>query len=130
MGLLLFGISMGEIVLIFLVVLMLFGSKKIPDLARTFGKGFNEFKKATDDIKREFYENSQEVLSEIPDIEKDIRNNLTLKTDDRDNVSTSYTDANVILDEDVYGLDMPEISSNEDFEKDNEVDINDESKEK
>ena len=40
-----------EIALIVLVVVLLFGAKKIPELARGLGKGLKEFKKAKDDIK-------------------------------------------------------------------------------
>lgn len=58
-------ISGGELVIVFLVVLLLFGSKKIPELARSLGKGMNEFKKATDEIKREFRENTQDLENEI-----------------------------------------------------------------
>jgi len=36
-----------QIVLIFLVVVLLFGAKRIPDLAGSLGKGIKEFKKAT-----------------------------------------------------------------------------------
>ena len=43
-------ISGPEIVVILLVVLLLFGSKKIPEFARGIGKGMREFRKATDDI--------------------------------------------------------------------------------
>jgi sec-independent protein translocase protein TatA len=42
-----------ELVLIFLLVLLLFGAKKIPEIARGLGKGIREFKDATTDIKRE-----------------------------------------------------------------------------
>ncbi len=37
--------GMGEMVLIFLIVLLLFGGKKLPSLARSIGSGINEFKK-------------------------------------------------------------------------------------
>ena len=40
-----------EIALIVLAVVLLFGAKKIPELARSLGKGLKEFKKAKDDIK-------------------------------------------------------------------------------
>jgi len=39
-----------EIFLIFLVVLLLFGAKRLPELTRSFGKSIKEFKKATSDI--------------------------------------------------------------------------------
>ena len=46
-------ISGGEIIIVGLVVLLLFGAKSIPDVARMLGKGMNEFKRASDEIKRE-----------------------------------------------------------------------------
>ena len=42
-----------EIILIFLVILLIFGAKRIPEIARGLGKGIREFKDATTDIKRE-----------------------------------------------------------------------------
>lgn len=42
-----------EIILIFLAILLLFGAKRIPEIARGLGKGIREFKDATNDIKRE-----------------------------------------------------------------------------
>ncbi|MBN2281198.1 MAG: twin-arginine translocase TatA/TatE family subunit [Candidatus Marinimicrobia bacterium] len=42
-----------EVLLIFLIVLLLFGAKKLPELARGLGKGIREFKKATNDIRDE-----------------------------------------------------------------------------
>ena len=40
-----------EIILIILAVVLLFGAKKIPEIARGLGKGLKEFKKAKDEIK-------------------------------------------------------------------------------
>ena len=48
-----FGIGGGELILILFVVLMLFGSDKIPDIARTMGKAMAQLKNATNDIKSE-----------------------------------------------------------------------------
>jgi sec-independent protein translocase protein TatA len=42
-----------ELVLIFVVILLLFGAKKLPELARGVGKSMGEFKKARDDFERE-----------------------------------------------------------------------------
>ena len=39
-----------ELILIFLVVLLLFGAKRLPELFKSFGKSIKEFKKATSDI--------------------------------------------------------------------------------
>ena len=42
-----------EIIAILLVILLLFGAKRIPEIARGLGKGIREFKDATNDIKKE-----------------------------------------------------------------------------
>ena len=42
-----------EIVVIFLIVLLLFGAKKLPELARGIGKSMGEFKKARDEFEKE-----------------------------------------------------------------------------
>jgi sec-independent protein translocase protein TatA len=45
-----FGLGTSEIVLIALVILVLFGSRKIPEMMQGLGKGIREFKKASRDI--------------------------------------------------------------------------------
>lgn len=42
-----------EIIIIFVVILLVFGGKKLPELARGLGEGIKEFKKASKDIKEE-----------------------------------------------------------------------------
>ena len=42
-----------ELIIIFLVILLVFGAKRIPEIASGLGKGIREFKDATNDIKRE-----------------------------------------------------------------------------
>lgn len=42
-----------EIILIVLVILLLFGAKKIPELARGIGKGMSEFKKGLKDVEKD-----------------------------------------------------------------------------
>lgn len=53
------GLGMGELVLIFLVVLLVFGAKRIPEIARGIGQGIKEFKNATNDITREITQDDQ-----------------------------------------------------------------------
>ena len=47
------GLSMTEILVIIAVILILFGAKKIPELARSLGRASYEFKKAKEDLVRE-----------------------------------------------------------------------------
>jgi sec-independent protein translocase protein TatA len=58
-------VSGPEIFIVLIVVLLLFGSKKIPDVARGLGKGLNEFRRATDDIKRELNSSTEDVRKDI-----------------------------------------------------------------
>jgi sec-independent protein translocase protein TatA len=51
---LLIGLPGGpELVVIVLIVLLFFGAKRIPELARGLGRGLHEFRRAADDIKKE-----------------------------------------------------------------------------
>ena len=47
------GLSMTEILVIIAVILILFGAKKIPELARSLGRASYEFKKAKEDLVKE-----------------------------------------------------------------------------
>jgi sec-independent protein translocase protein TatA len=44
-----------DLLIILLIVLILFGAKKLPDLARSLGQSMNEFRKAREDIDRELH---------------------------------------------------------------------------
>lgn len=69
---LLFGISGGEILVILLLVMILFGPKRIPEIARTIGKGINEIKKVQRDINTEIHRYSAEVENPAKEIKEDI----------------------------------------------------------
>jgi sec-independent protein translocase protein TatA len=47
------GLGMGEIILIFLVVLLLFGAKRLPEIGSSLGKGIREFKSSVKEIEGE-----------------------------------------------------------------------------
>jgi sec-independent protein translocase protein TatA len=51
----LFNLGGGEVILIFAVILLLFGAKKLPELAKGLGTGIKEFKKATRDVTDEMH---------------------------------------------------------------------------
>lgn len=50
-----------ELVILVLIVLLFFGAKRIPELARGLGRGLYEFRKATDDIKKEIDKGNKEL---------------------------------------------------------------------
>jgi TatA/E family protein of Tat protein translocase len=65
------GIGPAELILIFIIALLVFGPKKLPEIGRTVGKAMREFKKASEDIKSRIEEEIE--ASEIKDIRKDIQ---------------------------------------------------------
>lgn len=76
-GTLLEFLNMGgsEIVLILVVVLLLFGGKKLPELARGLGKGIREFKDASDGVKREIHRNINAMDLDKEEAEETVANN-------------------------------------------------------
>jgi len=57
-----------EIIFILLIVLILFGAKKLPELARGIGQSLGEFKKAREEFEREVHKSAAEVeVKEAPD---------------------------------------------------------------
>ncbi len=61
-----------EILVILLIVLLLFGSKRIPDVARMMGKGMREFRRASEEIKRELNDSTKDFNDDINDIKKNL----------------------------------------------------------
>ena len=61
------SIGMPELIIIFLVILLLFGSKRLPELAKGLGKGMREFKKATRELRDEL---------DISEIEQDFKKDM------------------------------------------------------
>ena len=58
-------ISMTEILFIVFVAFLMFGTKKIPEVARGLGKGYKEFQKAADEIKNEINKITEDVKGEV-----------------------------------------------------------------
>jgi sec-independent protein translocase protein TatA len=63
------SISTGEVIIILVFILMFFGSKGVPGIARSLGKGLRQLRDATDDIKRD-------IRNSVEDIEKDVKRNM------------------------------------------------------
>jgi len=73
----------GEIILIFLIVLLLFGAKKVPELFRSLGKGVNEFRKAKNDWEQDI----NEVMNQEPIEDHDFSKTDKNKEEKTDSVS-------------------------------------------
>ena len=77
-----FGIGMPELIVIAVVALLVVGPKKLPDLAKSLGKGLQEFKKATEGVT----ESIKETLKP-DDLKKDVddfKNSLLYGKKDED----------------------------------------------
>ena len=84
----------SEIFLIVFFVLLFFGSKAIPDIAKTLGKGMREFQKATDEIKREINNSAAGDLKKDFDdikssVQRDIHEITSSVTNDVNEMTTS-----------------------------------------
>lgn len=64
-------ISGQEVIIVFLVILLLFGADKIPEIAKGLGKGMREFRKVTGEIKREFDDSTGGMKTDIEDMKSE-----------------------------------------------------------
>lgn len=103
-----FGIGGSEIFLIIAVFLMLFGADKVPELARTLGKGMAQIKNATNDIKSEI----QKTATDTGFDKDSLTGGLTKEIDD---VKASFTK---IVDQNIGDVSLTDHSIVKDVQKD------------
>ena len=73
MNLLFLGLSAGSIFVIVIAILLLFGSKELPNIARTLGKGIREIKNATSEIQNEVAKGAKaDGLKDLKKIKDDL----------------------------------------------------------
>ncbi|MBP9837225.1 MAG: twin-arginine translocase TatA/TatE family subunit [Proteobacteria bacterium] len=84
-----FGLGIGEILVILVIVLLVFGPEKLPDFARTLGRTVADLKRTVDDLKHEINTPYQEMKKEIDNIKSapllDATNNISVETSDDTN---------------------------------------------
>jgi len=79
-------ISGSEIFVILVIVVMLFGADKLPELARGLGKGMQQLKSATNEVKKEITESAKKQgidTNLASDLKKDVKN---IKNKVKDNI--------------------------------------------
>src|SRR5437899_2757037 len=81
-------LGFSEMLLIFIVALLVFGPKKLPELGKSLGKGIREFKKATDDLKSTWDEQLKEVEKHVDDVKATVHD--ATKDIERDMKSDFY----------------------------------------
>jgi TatA/E family protein of Tat protein translocase len=65
-------IGMPELILIFLVALLVFGPRKLPELGRSLGKGIAEFKRASDDLKRTIEDEIEQGKHQVSAVQDEV----------------------------------------------------------
>jgi sec-independent protein translocase protein TatA len=83
-----FGFGFGELIFIIFIALMLFGSDKVPEIARTIGKIMAQLKNATNEIKSEIQKSAE--VNEINNSLKGLTNTFT---DEVDKVKSSVNES-------------------------------------
>ena len=61
-----FNLGMGEVLIILVIVLLLFGAKRIPEIAGSFGKGIREFKKNVNEVENQIKAPEPRADSRLP----------------------------------------------------------------
>jgi TatA/E family protein of Tat protein translocase len=68
------SIGLPELVVIFIIALLVFGPKKLPEVGKSVGKALREFKKASDELRNKVEEeiNASEIKTEIKSVQDDL----------------------------------------------------------
>jgi sec-independent protein translocase protein TatA len=66
------SIGMPELILIFVVALLVFGPRKLPEIGKSLGKGLSEFKRASEELKKTIEQEIEEGKSEVSSIRREV----------------------------------------------------------
>jgi sec-independent protein translocase protein TatA len=82
-----------EIFVIIIIALLLFGAEKLPDIAKTIGKGMRDFKRATDDIRNEIETSTSDFRKDLTDVSDSIKKDVSTYADKLKNDMTDVSDS-------------------------------------
>ncbi len=77
-----FGLGPMELIIVFLVILLIFGAKRIPEIAQGLGKGITEFKKAARDVTDEI-DSATNAPASTPHVKNELKEEKTTDTSSR-----------------------------------------------
>ena len=66
------SLGFSEMLMIFVIALLVFGPKKLPELGKSLGKGIREFKKATEDLKSNWEEHVKDIAEPLNDARREL----------------------------------------------------------
>lgn len=99
-------VSGGELLIIILVVFLVFGPQKMPEIARKIGRAMNEMKKASNDLTREFRQEASGIRTEITAAQSKVQDELN-------NVNREVTKTRARINKDLSVTDTPANNANE-----------------
>ena len=104
-----FGMGMPEIILILAIALIVLGPKKLPEIAKSLGRGISEFRKATQEFKEnlevdnELKEARDTIREAKEDLEETVRNSMAENTADQEVDAASEDELEHTVEKDVTG---------------------------
>ena len=125
-----FGIGGGELIFIMFIVLMLFGSDKVPEIARTVGKTMAQIKNATNDIKSEIQKGAEangfdkqsladltgNITAEIDKAKENLLGDTSIVTDFSNSVNSEIKQVEQGLTSVVNETEVPDLNQAEEVE--------------
>jgi TatA/E family protein of Tat protein translocase len=96
------SLGMPEIVVIFIIALIIFGPRKLPELGKTIGKGLAEFKKASNELKQTWEDEVRldKEKDSLNEIIEDVKKDSSLTTDDAKKDASLTTESPIKTDTD------------------------------
>jgi len=68
-----FGLGMGEMIIALVIILLLFGARRIPEIAGSIGKGINQFKRSVSDVEKSVTDSDTSFRPELRKTEPPVR---------------------------------------------------------